>query len=84
MTNLKINAAATTRFIFPFQMHYDPLVDPNFAILLDIMTKCGLLGSSQKEDIRVNYDLKPTVRVIGVPISFTIHQSTTFPCPIQV
>ncbi|CAO3600123.1 unnamed protein product [Absidia cylindrospora] len=83
MTNLRINPAATTQFIFPFQIHYDPSVDPGYAILFDMMTKCGLLGVPQKQDITVNYDLKPTVRVIGVPVSPTIRQSASFPCPIQ-
>ncbi|KAI8099535.1 uncharacterized protein BX664DRAFT_272802 [Halteromyces radiatus] len=83
MTNLGISSASTTQFIFPFQIHYDPLSDSRFSILNDILTKCGLMGSTVKQDIMVNYDLKPTVRVIGLPISPTIHQSVSFPCPIQ-
>ncbi|KAI8344140.1 hypothetical protein BC941DRAFT_337234, partial [Chlamydoabsidia padenii] len=82
MTNLRINPASRTHFVFPFQVQYDPSVDPGFSILLDIMTKCGLLGSSQKQDIRLNYDLRPTIRVIGIPISFTIHRFTSIPCPL--
>ncbi|KAI8328247.1 hypothetical protein BC941DRAFT_363984 [Chlamydoabsidia padenii] len=84
MTNLYIEPGTTSQFVFPFQLHYDPVMDPGHAILFDMMTRCGLLASSQQQNLLVYYDLKPTVRVIGVPISPTIHQSASFPCPIQV
>jgi hypothetical protein len=84
MTHLAINPGSTTQFVFPFQLHYDPTLDPGYAILFDMMTRCGFLGPPHQQDIQVNYDLKPTVRVVGVPVSPTIHQTASFPCPVQV
>jgi hypothetical protein len=52
-------------------------------MLSDIVTKCGLTGGS-KEDLYINYDLIPTVRIAGIAISPVIHQSSHFPCPIGV
>jgi hypothetical protein len=53
-------------------------------MLSDIASKCGLLGHSTKEDLYVQYDLIPTIRVAGIAIAPTIHESSHFPCPISV
>lgn len=49
------------------------------------MTKCGLNGdASQKQDLTIDYDITPTLSVIGFPISITLRKSASFPCPIEV
>jgi hypothetical protein len=53
-------------------------------MLSDIAKKCGLLGDSLKEDIYVEYDLIPTIRIAGIAISPVLRQSSRFPCPISV
>lgn len=58
--------------------------DEGYAMLTDIASKCGLLGGSNKEDLYIEYDLIPTIRIAGIAISPTIHQSSHFPCPISV
>lgn len=52
-------------------------------MLMDIAQKCGLLGG-QKQDLTIEYDLVPTVRIAGIGISPIIHQSSNFACPITV
>lgn len=52
-------------------------------MLLDIVSKCGLTGYPV-EDITVYYDLTPTVKIFGYPISVTIPRQLNFPCPIEV
>lgn len=80
---MNIKSYGISNFTFPFSIKYDPLRDEGFAMLSDIVTKCGLTGGS-KEDLFINYDLKPTVRIAGIAISPVIHQSSHFPCPITV
>jgi hypothetical protein len=53
-------------------------------MLSDVATKCGLLGGTAKEDLYIEYDLIPTVRIAGIAISPAIRQSSHFPCPITV
>lgn len=53
-------------------------------MLTDIASKCGLLGGSDKEDLYIEYDLIPTIRIAGIAISPTLRQSSHFPCPITV
>ncbi|ORY99385.1 hypothetical protein BCR43DRAFT_436002 [Syncephalastrum racemosum] len=85
LDDLNINSAATTNFTFPFTVNYDPAHDSNQKMILDIMTKCGLNGDpSQKQDLTIDYDITPTVRVVGFPISITLRKSANFPCPIEV
>lgn len=58
--------------------------DEGYAMLIDIATKCGLLGGSTKEDLLIEYDIIPIVRIAGIAVSPVIHQSSHFPCPISV
>lgn len=53
-------------------------------MLTDIATKCGLLGGTSKEDLVIDYDLIPTVRIASVVIAPIIRQSSRFPCPVSV
>ena len=52
-------------------------------MLKDILNKCGSEKGSV-QDLQINYDVIPVLRIAGIAISPTIHQSTHFPCPISV
>ncbi|KAI8643327.1 hypothetical protein BD408DRAFT_318801, partial [Parasitella parasitica] len=82
--NVNIRSYGISNFTFPFSIHYDPIKDEGYAMLTDIASKCGLLGGSDKEDLYIEYDIVPTIRIAGIAISPTIHQSSYFPCPISV
>ncbi|KAG2201824.1 hypothetical protein INT47_004381 [Mucor saturninus] len=81
--NLNIKSYGISNFTFPFSIKYDPMRDEGYAMLIDIATKCGLLGDTNKEDLLIQYDIIPTVRIAGIAISPVIHQSSHFPCPIS-
>ncbi|KAK4513799.1 uncharacterized protein ATC70_005805 [Mucor velutinosus] len=81
--NVHIRSHGITNFTFPFSIKYDPMKDEGYAMLTDIASKCGLLGGSNKEDLYIQYDLIPTIRIAGIAISPTIYQSSHFPCPIS-
>lgn len=48
-----------------------------------MMSKCGLTGGSSSQ-IKINYNVKPTLKIIGIPITPTISQSANIDCPTQV
>ncbi|KAL0091016.1 hypothetical protein J3Q64DRAFT_1855653, partial [Phycomyces blakesleeanus] len=79
---LKIDAQGTTNFTFPFHVQYDAAQDSDQRMLMDISSKCGLLGGP-KQNIVILYDLTPTIRVLSVPFSFTIRDKVNLPCPIK-
>ncbi|GAN05229.1 conserved hypothetical protein [Mucor ambiguus] len=81
--NVHIRSYGITNFTFPFSIKYNPTKDEGYAMLTDIASKCGLLGGSSKQDLYIEYDLIPTIRIAGIAISPTIHQSSHFPCPIS-
>ncbi|KAL7323626.1 hypothetical protein PS15p_210250 [Mucor circinelloides] len=83
ISNVHIRSYGITNFTFPFSIKYDPIKDEGYAMLTDIASKCGLLGGSSKEDLYIEYDLIPTIRIAGIAISPTIRQSSHFPCPIS-
>ncbi|CEP07553.1 hypothetical protein [Parasitella parasitica] len=81
--NVNIRSYGLSNFTFPFSIHYDPINDEGYTMLLDIASKCGLLGGSDKEDLYIEYDLIPTIRIAGIAISPILRQSSHFPCPIS-
>ncbi|KAI8068374.1 hypothetical protein BC940DRAFT_299812 [Gongronella butleri] len=82
ISNVDVGQATATQLILPLELHYDTSMDPGHTMLYDIMTRCGLIGTS-KQNLAVTFLLKPSLRVIGVPLSPTIREATSFPCPIQ-
>jgi len=56
--NIVFPSHTTTTFDFPFTIDYQRALDPDNLILVDLATKCGILGNPS--DISVNY--KITVR----------------------
>ncbi|KAF9547530.1 hypothetical protein EC957_008367 [Mortierella hygrophila] len=69
---------------FPINASYDRLEDPGFTVMKDIITRCGIAGGAIT-NIAINYDLKLTIRIIGIPISPTIkNQHVSIPCPTDI
>jgi len=79
-SNINIASNAQTNFTFPFDLDYQRSLDPSNAILLDLATKCGILGTAT--DITVNYKITLGIKIIFVTISPTISNTFTFPCPL--
>jgi hypothetical protein len=52
-------------------------------MLLDIASRCGLTGGA-KQDITITYDLALTIKVGVIPITITLPEKASFPCPLDV
>ncbi|KAH9981041.1 hypothetical protein BGW80DRAFT_1268067 [Lactifluus volemus] len=78
LKNVDLPSHTTTTFTFPFSLHYTEAIDPNRAILEDLIAKCG---GSQK-DLTITYKLTVGVKVFFITVSPTISNPISFPCPI--
>ncbi|KAI8344860.1 hypothetical protein BC941DRAFT_409835 [Chlamydoabsidia padenii] len=79
-SQVQILKNAQTNFTFPFQIMID-MSNPSYqAIINDLFSKCGLDGSV-KQQIKIDYDVIPTVKFGLIPISITISNSASFDCP---
>ena len=75
-----INRFGFTNFTFPIHLHYNNTADPNYVMLRDIHQKCV-----NGQDLIVNANINPVVRMIGVLIPIpTIQHTVNFACPIPV
>ncbi|KAI7885573.1 hypothetical protein K492DRAFT_190958 [Lichtheimia hyalospora FSU 10163] len=79
LDNVHISNNAVTEIIFPFHITVDAMDHSTQAILFDIMGKCGLTGNDPS-GITINYDIVPTLDIIGIKISPTISNQATLPC----
>ncbi|KIY72047.1 hypothetical protein CYLTODRAFT_418230 [Cylindrobasidium torrendii FP15055 ss-10] len=66
---------------FPFSIDYSSSIDPNNAILLDLLSKCGITGTAS--DITVSYDIQLSIRVLMVTVSPTVSNKFSFACPLD-
>ncbi|KAG0163537.1 hypothetical protein DFQ28_011212 [Apophysomyces sp. BC1034] len=80
--NVKIESNAITNITFPFGLSVNTKDTAYQSILTDLLQKCGVFGG-QKQSITIDYDLVLTVRIIGIPISPTISNKASFPCPLN-
>ncbi|KAI8393819.1 uncharacterized protein BYT42DRAFT_19640 [Radiomyces spectabilis] len=80
--DLHIRSNGVTNFTFPFEVKVDAQQSASKSIAADILTKCGLVGG-ERQDLTIDYDVKPTVRIVGIPISITLSNKASFPCPID-
>ncbi|KAG0248338.1 hypothetical protein BG011_000182 [Mortierella polycephala] len=84
ITNVNFPSKSTKTIQFPIAAKYDRRQDPGFTVIQSILTKCGLTGTSDGQ-ITINYDLKLTLKIIGISIRPTIkNQSANFPCPANI
>ncbi|EKM55447.1 uncharacterized protein PHACADRAFT_66368, partial [Phanerochaete carnosa HHB-10118-sp] len=56
LNGLDIKSKAQTNFTLPFTLNYTFAIDPQFKILEDIATKCGLLGSAASP-LTISYEI---------------------------
>ncbi|KAK7467246.1 hypothetical protein VKT23_004303 [Stygiomarasmius scandens] len=67
---------------FPFNIDYEFADDPNYAVLLDMATKCGVLGGT-KSDLTINYKISIGLRILIVNISPSVSNSFSISCPLS-
>lgn len=80
--NVHIISNGITNITFPFSVAINSSDTSEQGVLMDLVTKCGLDGSS-KENINFNYYVYPTVRILGIPITPTISKSMSIACPLE-
>ncbi|KAI7820287.1 hypothetical protein BC939DRAFT_458244 [Gamsiella multidivaricata] len=84
MTHVDFPSKSTKVIQFPITASYDQRQDPGFTVIQSILTKCGLTGGNDGE-ITINYDIKATLKIIGIPISPSIkNQATNIACPTDI
>ncbi|KAI9315752.1 hypothetical protein BX666DRAFT_1860846 [Dichotomocladium elegans] len=83
LDDVHIRSKGLTEIKFPFGLSMDGSSAAGQAIVFDLFNKCGLTGSAQQK-VTVDYDVIPTIRIAGIPISFTISNSANFDCPVSV
>jgi hypothetical protein len=69
-------------FDFPFSIVYKESDDPNHAILIDLATKCGIIGG-KKTQLSVNYKITLGLRILFITISPVVSNKFRFDCPIS-
>lgn len=69
LDNVDIKKYSNTTILFPFTINYTLSEDPNFAIVKDIATKCGFLGSTTKEDLTIDYTITLGLKILSSVIS---------------
>ncbi|KAI8144797.1 hypothetical protein BJV82DRAFT_606279 [Fennellomyces sp. T-0311] len=82
LDNVKIDKNGVTDIQFPFNIEVDSSDDSSKAVVADLLSKCGLTGS-QTQQLTIDYEVTPTVRVAGIPISPKISNSAKFDCPVS-
>ncbi|CAO3674187.1 unnamed protein product [Umbelopsis ramanniana] len=82
LDNVHINGKGITNITFPFTIIYDASQGTNSSMLLDVASQCGLTGGA-KQDITINYDLALTLKVGLIPITITLPEKASFPCPLD-
>ena len=70
-----------TNISFPFNIEVNPSDSSSQAIVTDLMTKCGLTGG-QSQQLKIDYEVTPTIRIAGIPISPKISNNANFDCPV--
>lgn len=83
MNDVHIGRYNITEIIFPFTLSVDAKDPATQSIIMDMMGKCGLTGA-EPSDITINYDVVPTVNIIGIKISPTISNKANLPCNSNV
>lgn len=82
LENVEIKPHSNTTINFPFQINYTTSLDPNRAILADIASRCGFLGSP-KSPIKISFDIMLRLKILAITISPTFSSSNTFTCPLK-
>ncbi|EJD41070.1 hypothetical protein AURDEDRAFT_69275, partial [Auricularia subglabra TFB-10046 SS5] len=65
---------------FPIAITYDKAIDPTQAVIIDIATRCGLLGGSTS-NLPIKYTLQLKIKILVATISPKFNGEANFPCP---
>ncbi|KAJ7632744.1 hypothetical protein FB45DRAFT_513323 [Roridomyces roridus] len=82
-SDLVISSNAQTNFTFPFEIAYTTSIDPNGKILADLVTKCGILPGTTRQNLVVDYKITLGIQFLFVTISPSVSNSFSFACPLQ-
>lgn len=80
--NIDFSPRSQNNFTFPFYIDYQAANDPGGKIILDLATKCGVLGTG-KSNIVVNYRLTLGLKILFFTISPVIANQFSFACPLK-
>ena len=87
VTDQKIQPNANTTVIFPFQIKYDQSQDPDFSILRNIASDCGLNlfggSSGSSSDLSFLFKIEVDVEVLSITVPVHINRNISFPCPLS-
>ncbi|KAF9310771.1 hypothetical protein BG003_008124 [Podila horticola] len=84
LTNVDFPKKSTIALKFPISASYNRADDKGLVVISDILSRCGLAGGANV-GLTINYDLKLTIKIIGISISPTIkNQHTNFACPPNI
>jgi len=82
ISDVTFHSHSNTNFTFPFDVDYQFSSDPKFAILLDMVQKCGLLGGTES-DLTIDYKITIDLKILLVNISPSISNSFSLACPFD-
>ncbi|KAJ1026760.1 hypothetical protein NDA16_002057 [Ustilago loliicola] len=85
--NQKIQPNANTTVVFPFQIKYDQSQDPDFSIIRNIASDCGLNlfggSSSGSGNLDFVFKIEVDVDVLSITVPVNFNKSVSFPCPLS-
>ncbi|KAI8980530.1 hypothetical protein BDB01DRAFT_796837 [Pilobolus umbonatus] len=76
--DVQIKSKAITTIAFPFTLTLDMQNKEQQGALVEIARLCA-----EGKNIGLDYDVYPTVKIIGIPITPKVSQSLNMPCPIS-
>ncbi|KAF8927212.1 hypothetical protein BGZ52_004733 [Haplosporangium bisporale] len=81
VTNVDFPKKSNVTIPFPIAASYNRADDKGLVVVGDILKRCGY-GGGTNVGLTINYDLKLTIKIIGISISPTIkNQHSNFACP---
>lgn len=83
VTDTHISSNAVTNITFPFSVNINSTDPKEQGVLMDLVTRCGLDGSTPR-NIDINYYVYPTVKIAGIPITPKIGKTMSLACPVSI
>ncbi|KAJ9097210.1 hypothetical protein QFC21_004879 [Naganishia friedmannii] len=89
LSDVKFPANTLTNVTFPFALQYTSAMDPDGTVLQDIvyLTDFSRLAPeakcTNKQQIKINYDLTLKLQIAGISISPKISNSANIDCPVD-
>ncbi|KAG0309337.1 hypothetical protein BGZ98_003452 [Dissophora globulifera] len=84
LTDVDFPSKSNKTIAFPISASYVGSQDSGFTVIKDVLSRCGFTGAAVT-GLTINYDLKLTIKIIGIPISPTVkNQHVNFACPSNI